>query len=111
LNAFTKTRPLVLSLGLGGTPGSPTVHLDDAATKELLEQLKAGLVEAGRNAAVAELDRRLGELAGKLGGKVPAGLDPGEAAKRLQEEAAKKAGEVLGGLLGPKKKEPDPGKR
>ncbi|MBN2492558.1 MAG: hypothetical protein JXQ29_17045 [Planctomycetes bacterium] len=104
LNALTRTRPLVVSLKIGGTPASPTVHLDDAGMKGLLEQVKAGLVAAGRNAVAAEVDRRLGELAGKLGAEIPASLDPAEAARRLQEEAAKKAKGALEGLLGGRKK-------
>ena len=106
LNALTRSQPFGLALLLGGSPSSPTVRIEDRELKHLLEQVKAGLVQAGERALAAEMDRRLGGLSKKLG------VDTKDLEKVIGGAAKKKVGSLIGDLLGGQKpKKPEPKKR
>lgn len=90
LNALSAEKPFELTMQLGGTPGQPSMSLNGTELEKLAAQVKAGLLAAGEKALAGELDKHLGELGKKTG------IDTGD--------LGKKAGGLLGGLLGGDKK-------
>lgn len=93
LNALSAEKPFELTVQLAGTPGQPSVSVNDQELKKLAEQVKAGLIAAGEKALAGELDKHLGDLGKK------AGVDTKDLGKKAGD-LGKKAGGLLGGLLG-----------
>ncbi len=115
LNEITTKQPLGLTFRLGGTSKNPSVSMEDAALKQLFEDVKKGLLAAGKQQLASEMDKHLSVLTDKLGADLQEKLGDklgdqtkdltnileGDGKKTLEEGASS----VLDGLFGKKKKE------
>jgi len=115
LNALARQQPIELGFLLSGTTASPGVRLDETGLANLLAQVRAGLLLEGEERLAREIERRLGplsdrideELGERLSDVLPGGFGdvlPGGAPKKAGE-AVERAGSVLEGILGGKKRD------